>query len=207
MADPAALLGLSERLRIGPFSELAELIEPTLRDLGFELVVARVMGSARPTLQVMAEPLDRERTMTVDDCAQISRAVSAVLDVADPFGADPFTLEVSSPGIDRPLVRAADYDRFSGLEAKVETSVPVAGNRRRFTGVLHGTAGDAALVEVGDGEVLTIPLVTVKKAKLVLTEALLRSHAAKAARNGGASAAAEGGLAPAAAVGGEVVSR
>ena len=172
-----------------PFSELDHLIEPTLRDMGFELVLARVLGNARRTLQVMAEPLDRTRHMTVEDCAEISHALSAVLDVADPLRGAPYDLEVSTPGIDRPLVRLADYERFAGFEAKVETDVPVgADNRRRFTGVVRGLAGDEVLVESG-GETLRIPFVTIKKARLVLTDALLKSHAAAAEKHAAAATA------------------
>ena len=112
------------------FNEVALLIEPTLRDLGFDLVQVRIVGGSRRTLQVMAEPADRERAMTVDDCATISRAVSAVLDVADPIeGA--YSLEVSSPGIDRPLVRRDDFVRFTGFEAKLECE-PALQGRKRF---------------------------------------------------------------------------
>src|SRR5262245_53481048 len=118
------------------FNEVALLIEPTLRDLGFDLVQVRMVGGNRRTLQVMAEPADRERAMTVDDCATISRAVSAVLDVADPIeGA--YSLEVSSPGIDRPLVRREDFARFAGSEAKLECE-PALQGRKRFRGMLHG---------------------------------------------------------------------
>ena len=119
--------------------------------------------------------------MTVDDCAEISLAISAVLDVADPI-AGAYTLEVSSPGIDRPLVRPEDFTRFAGFEARVETSAPVSGGRKRFTGVLHGiaetAAGSAAVLRMEDGEQVEIPLGMVKKAKLTLSEALLKSVAA-----------------------------
>src|SRR5262245_49006354 len=127
------------------FIEVAPLIEPTVRDLGFNLVQVRMMGGSRRTLQVMAEPVDRARVMTVEDCAAISRAVSAVLDVADPIeGA--YSLEVSSPGIDRPLVRPGDFERFSGFEAKVECEPAVQG-RKRFKGLLRGLEGDDVVLE------------------------------------------------------------
>jgi ribosome maturation factor RimP len=159
------------------FTELADLIEPTLKDLGFELVLVRVMGNVRKTVQVFAEPVDRSRAMTVEDCAEISHAVSAVLDVADPIqGA--YTLEVSSPGLDRPLVRPADYARFAGEEAKLETAVPIGeSGRRRFTGILRGLEGEDVLLESG-GETVRIPFAAIRKGKLVLTEALLKRHAA-----------------------------
>lgn len=159
---------------VTPFHEVAELIEPTLRDLGFELVQVRLSGGARRTLQVMAEPLDRARGMTVDDCAEISHAISAVLDVADPIpGA--YTLEVSSPGLDRPLVRPEDFVRFSGFEAKVETAEPLAG-RRRFKGLLEGMDQGEVLLRQ-EGELFRIPFGSVRKAKLTLSEALLKSAA------------------------------
>ena len=154
-----------------PFNKIAELIGPTLNDLGFELVLARLMGGSRPTLQVMAEPLDRRRAMSVEDCARISRAVSAVLDVADPIpGA--YKLEVSSPGLDRPLVKAADYERFKGHEARVETVEPIDG-RRRFQGRLQGLDGDAVVI-IMEETAVRLPLAGIKKAKLVLTDELLQ---------------------------------
>jgi ribosome maturation factor RimP len=149
--------------------------------MGFELVLARVMGDKRRTLQVMAEPIDRSRLMTVEDCAEISHALSAVLDVADPIR-EPYSLEVTSPGIDRPLVRPEDYDRFAGDEAKLETDLPVDG-RRRFTGTLRGLEGGDVLVESG-GETVRVPLASVRKARLVLTDALLKRHAAARAGAG-----------------------
>jgi ribosome maturation factor RimP len=173
------------------FNEVAELIEPTLRDMGFELVQVRMVGHARPTLQVMAEPLDRTRGMTVDDCAEISHAISAVLDVADPIPST-YSLEVSSPGVDRPLVRREDFVRFAGFEAKLECLEPIDG-RRRFRGVVRGLdAGeDVVLLEQEPGGLVRIPYASVKKAKLALSEALLGGGGAAApgsrskARNGG----------------------
>ncbi|MDX6749265.1 ribosome maturation factor RimP [Geminicoccaceae bacterium 1502E] len=149
---------------------MAQLIEPALKDMGFELVQVRLMGGTRRTLQVMAEHLDRERTMTVDDCADISHAVSALLDVADPIpGA--FTLEVSSPGLDRPLVKREDYDRFRGREARVETEELVDG-RKRFVGVIEGLEGDEVVILVGTGQ-CRVPLDAIKRAKLVVTDGML----------------------------------
>jgi ribosome maturation factor RimP len=143
-----------------------------LRDLGFELVQVRLTGGTRRTLQVMTEPVEPSRGMTVDDCAEISHAVSAVLDVADPIpGA--YTLEVSSPGIDRPLVQPRDFVRFAGFEAKVETAAPLAG-RRRFIGLLEGLENDEVLLRQ-EGELVRIPFDSVSKAKLTLSEALLKS--------------------------------
>ena len=135
--------------------------------MGFELVAVRMHGGSRPKLQVMAEPQDRARGMTVDDCADISHAVSAVLDVHDPIpGA--YTLEVSSPGLDRPLVRPEHFARFRGERARLETELPIAG-RRRFVGRLEGVvAGDVLLTpEEGAAETpLRLPLAALRKAKL-----------------------------------------
>jgi ribosome maturation factor RimP len=138
--------------------------------LGFELVQVRMVGGKRRTLQVMAEPRDRDRGMTIDDCARISHAISAVLDVADPIeGA--YALEVSSPGIDRPLVRREDFARFAGREAKVECDPAVAG-RKRYRGIVRGLENDDVVVEE-QGTLLRIPFASVKKAKLTLSPALL----------------------------------
>src|SRR5215831_8244475 len=109
-------------------NRIAAIIEPALAAMGYRLVRVVLTSGRRATLQVMAERLD-DAPMTVDDCAQISHSVSALLDVADPLpGA--YMLEISSPGIDRPLVRAEDYDRFCGLEAKIELARPLNGRKR-----------------------------------------------------------------------------
>lgn len=150
---------------------IAELIEPAVRDLGFELVQVRFMkGSGSTTLQVMAEPQDHTRPMTVEDCAEISYAVSATLDVADPI-ASAYRLEVTSPGIDRPLVKAADYARFAGSPVRVELAEPLAG-RKRFRGRLVGCEGGEVVVEV-DGERLVLPLAGIAKARLAVAESLV----------------------------------
>jgi ribosome maturation factor RimP len=149
--------------------EITQLIEPTLNEMGFELVRVLVSGGQRPTLQIMVEREDQTAT-TVEHCAEVSRAVSALLDVADPI-AGAYRLEVTSPGIDRPLVRRADYQRFAGLEARLETELPIDG-RRRFRGRLVGLAGDQVRLALPEGE-QSIPLDAIKKAKLVLTDELL----------------------------------
>ena len=149
--------------------QVTELIEPTLRDMGLELVRVLVSGGQRPTLQIMVERGDQAPT-TLDACAKVSHAVSALLDVADPLpGA--YRLEVTSPGLDRPLVRRADYERFAGLEARLETELPIEG-RRRFRGRLLGLAGDQIRLALPEGE-MSIPFDAIKKAKLVLTDELL----------------------------------
>jgi ribosome maturation factor RimP len=154
---------------VDPNKQVAELIEPTLHDMGFELVRVLLHGGHRPTLQVMAERVDRA-PMTVDQCAEISRAVSALLDVADPI-AGSYQLEVTSPGLDRPLTRRADFDRFRGAEARVETDVPIEG-RRRFRGRLLGVVDDQLRLQLAEGE-QAIPCSMIRKAKLVLTDDLL----------------------------------
>jgi ribosome maturation factor RimP len=149
--------------------QITELIEPTLHDMGFELVRALIGGGQRPILQVMVERLDQE-PVTLDHCAEVSRALSAVLDVADPLpGA--YRLEVTSPGLDRPLVRRADYERVAGFEARIETELPIEG-RRRFRGRLLGLAGDQVRLGLPEGET-SIPFDAIRRAKLVLTDELL----------------------------------
>jgi ribosome maturation factor RimP len=141
--------------------------------MGFELVRVRLMTGKTSTLQIMAQKPDG--TIEVDDCARISTAVSAVLDVEDPV-ADAYTLEVSSPGIDRPLTRLKDFDQWQGFEAKLETEELIDG-RRRFKGMLAGIEGDEVLIEIEEGkEVLTIGLKFewLSDAKLVLTDDLIR---------------------------------
>jgi len=149
--------------------KIEAIIAPSLEAMGYRVVRVTMTGGRRATLQIMAERAD-DKAMTVEDCAEISRTVSALLDVADPItGA--YTLEVSSPGIDRPLVRREDFARFAGYEAKVELSQPVAG-RRRFRGKLLGVEGEAVRLLV-DEAAIDLPLAQVTRAKLVLTDELL----------------------------------
>lgn len=158
-----------------PTEKIAQLIEPSLQAMGFDLVRVSVRGGGRPVLQIMAERADRE-PMTVEHCAQISRTVSAVLDVEDPFPSA-YELEVTSPGIDRPLVRRDDFERFAGFEARIETHEPVEG-RKRFRGRLLGVEGDAIKIRLAEGE-QHIPWRGIKKAKLVLTDDLLAAAQAE----------------------------
>lgn len=150
-------------------NRIAHAIEPSLEGMGYRLVRVVITSGRRPTLQVMAERLD-DGAMTVDDCAQISHSVSAILDVADPI-AGAYMLEISSPGIDRPLVRAEDYDRFSGFEARIELTRPIEG-RKRFRGRLLGTLATTVRLATETGEV-RLPLSDVARAKLVLTDDLI----------------------------------
>lgn len=148
---------------------IAAMIAPSLEAMGYSLVRVSHSGGRRPTLQIMAERRDGVG-MTVGDCEEISRHVSALLDVEDPI-AGAYTLEVSSPGIDRPLVRAEDYDRFAGFEAKLELAHAIEG-RKRFRGRILGREGDTVRLATEQGEV-SLPLGDVARAKLVLTDELL----------------------------------
>jgi ribosome maturation factor RimP len=151
---------------------LAGIVAPTIEGMGFELVRIRLMGGRTPTLQIMA---DRpEGGIVVDDCARISTAVSAVLYVEDPIEEN-YTLEVSSPGIDRPLTRLKDFNLWVEHEARLETNELIDG-RRRFKGRLRGTEGDEVLIEIAEGkEMLTIGLKFdwLSDAKLILTDELI----------------------------------
>lgn len=159
-----------------PTQRIEELISPSLAAMGYELVRAQLSGRERPVLQVMIERADRG-PLTVDACAEVSRAVSAILDVEDPIRGS-YRLEVSSPGIDRPLVRLSDYDRFAGHVAKVELAAPRDG-RRRFRGRLLGTDdGHVRLVEDESKEPVELPFEAIRSAKLVLTDELIAASLA-----------------------------
>ncbi len=151
---------------------LAAIVTPAIEGLGFELVRIRLMGGKTRTLQIMADRPDGG--IVVEDCARISTAVSAILDVEDPVE-DNYILEVSSPGIDRPLTRLKDFDVWQGYEARIETAELIDG-RRRFKGTLAGTEGDEVLIEIEEaGAPLTIGLKFdwLSDAKLVLTDDLI----------------------------------
>ena len=158
---------------------IAEIITPVIEDMGFELVRVRLMTGKESTLQIMAQKPDG--TIEVDDCAQISTAVGAVLDVEDPI-LDQYTLEVSSPGIDRPLTRMKDFDDWQGFEAKIETEQLIDG-RRRFKGELAGTEGDEVLITIPEGTI-GLKFDWLSDAKLVLTDELIR-EALKGAKDAG----------------------
>jgi ribosome maturation factor RimP len=148
---------------------IESLIAPSLEAMGYRVVRVAFTGGRHATLQIMAERVD-DAAMTVDDCALVSRNVSALLDVADPIETS-YMLEVSSPGIDRPLVKREDYERFAGFEAKLELGQPRDG-RRRFRGLLKGLEGDGIKLDLGD-ETVTLPLSAITRARLVLTDALI----------------------------------
>jgi len=157
----------------GLAARVASIAQPVLAEIGYRLVRVRVSASDGCTVQIMAERPDG--TMLIEDCEKVSRALSPVLDVADPVDRA-YRLEVSSPGIDRPLVRRSDFDRYAGHLAKIEMEVPVDG-RKRFRGVLLGTDGDMARLRSDDasadvGDVL-LRIADMSEARLVLTDALV----------------------------------
>ncbi|CCQ75716.1 ribosome maturation factor RimP [Magnetospira sp. QH-2] len=149
---------------------IAELIGPTIEDMGYDLVRVQTTGNRHMTLQIMAEPSDG-RDMNVDDCATVSRAVSALLDVEDPIEQN-YTLEVSSPGLDRPLTRPKDFVRYAGFEAKVELARPQNG-QRRFRGILGGMEEESVLLDMEDGAQAALPFDEIARAKLVLNDHLM----------------------------------
>jgi len=169
----------------GVAGEIAALVEPTLNDLGYRVVRVTVSGRNGTTLQIMAERPDG--TMTVEDCADVSRQLSPLLDAHDPI-AGQYTLEISSPGIDRPLARPSDFVAWAGHEARVETK-ELVGGRRRFRGILRGLAGNDVQLEVPadqGGPEVTLPIGLIAEARLVLTDELIRDtlrRAKKAAGN------------------------
>ncbi len=156
-------------------ARIEELIAPSLEHVGFRVVRVRLTGGGRRTLQVMAEPCDG-RAMTVDHCAELSRTVSALLDIEDPIPG-PYMLEVSSPGLDRPLVRREDFERFSGLDVRLETRRANAG-RRRYRGRLLGLVGDHVRIFSLDGvgeKVFEIPFDDIASAKLASADGLVEA--------------------------------
>ncbi|MBU6499563.1 MAG: ribosome maturation factor RimP [Rhodospirillales bacterium] len=165
-ADLPLLTGLEARI--------ADAIGPSLAAMGYELVRVAVLGRERPTVQIMADRADGS-LIAVEDCEAISRAVGAVLDVADPIpGA--WTLEVSSAGIDRPLTRVKDWNRFAGHAARAEMAIPLDG-RRRITGIVLGADATHARMRLDDGTELALPLADIRRAKLLLTDALIAAGA------------------------------
>jgi ribosome maturation factor RimP len=166
-------------------ARVAAIAEPIIESLGYRLVRVKVSASEGCTVQIMAEQPDG--SMTVEDCETVSRALSPVLDVSDPVDRA-YRLEISSPGIDRPLVRKSDFDRYKGHLVKIEMEIPVNG-RKRFKGELAGTEGDTARLhrdDAAEGEEadVLLPIEEMSEAKLVLTDelvtqALRREKAAK----------------------------
>jgi ribosome maturation factor RimP len=158
-----------------PDRRIEGIVGPSIEAMGFELVRVIVTGGRRPTLQIMAERADGSG-MSVDDCVALSRSISAVLDVEDPIAGE-YTLEVSSPGIDRPLTRLKDFRRYAGFEARVDMAEPIDG-RKRFSGRLIGVDGaDRVLVETEPGVPEALPFAGIARAKLILTDALVAAGA------------------------------
>ena len=152
-------------------TRIGNMLRPTLNVMGYEIVRVKISGLRQKTIQVMAERKDGNG-MTVDDCTDISRQISAILDVEDPIR-DTYDLEVSSPGIDRPLVRPIDFERYSGFDAKVEMVNMVEG-RKRFKGQLLGIEQKLVKISVKD-EIYELPFEDIRHAKLLLTEKLLEA--------------------------------
>jgi len=155
-------------------AKLASIVAPRLELMGYELVRVAIMGRERMTVQIMADRADGA-AFTVEDCEAISHDVSAALDVEDPIpGA--WTLEVSSAGIDRPLTRVKDWNRYAGHLARVETVVPLNG-RKRFAGVVMGADAETARLRLDDGQEVAFGHADIRRAKLVLTDALIEATA------------------------------
>ncbi len=170
----------------GPAKRVADIIEPVLETLGYRIVRVRLLGAANRTLQIMAERPDG--TMSVDDCERVSRAISPLLDVEDPIEGS-YRLEVSSPGIDRPLVRTEDFERWAGHEAKIELRAPLDG-RKRFRGALEGVTGGKVRLQLPParkdepGDHVDLALELISDAKLVLTDELIADARGRAAPGG-----------------------
>ncbi|MDF2366987.1 ribosome maturation factor RimP [Sneathiella sp.] len=157
------------RSTLNAIEKIEDLITPSLNDMGYDVVRVRLTGSESKVLQIMAEKPDG--TMTIEGCAEVSQMVSALLDVEDPISGA-YNLEVSSPGIDRPLTRPKDFQRWSGFEAKVELEQAVDG-QRRYRGKLLGLENDMVVMQLDDGNRLELPFSEVRKAKLILTDELI----------------------------------
>lgn len=168
---------------VGLAANVAALIEPALENRGFRLVRVAISGREGKTVQVMAERPDG--TMSIEDCELVSREISPLLDVHDPI-AGSYRLEVSSPGIDRPLVRPSDFEVWSGYEAKIELKEPIDG-RKRFRGMLEGFEDGEVRIDVDLGEAgrstLGLPIGLVSEAKLVLTDELVREALRRAKKS------------------------
>lgn len=175
----------------GVAARVAAIVEPVLLDAGYRLVRVKVSALNGCTVQIMAERPDGQ--MSIDDCEAVSNAVSPVLDLEDPITSN-YNLEISSPGIDRPLVRVGDFNRWAGHEVRIDLALPLNG-RKRFRGLLRGVEGDAVRVELPDvaegaESVVMLPLRSIGDARLVLTDALV-TEALRAAKEAGKAYEAE----------------
>ncbi|MCQ4162760.1 ribosome maturation factor RimP [Roseomonas sp. GC11] len=160
-------------------ARIAAAIQPTLTAMGYEIVRVQIQGKQTPTVQIMADRTDGA-PIGVADCESISHAAGAVLDVDDPFTGE-WNLEVSSPGIDRPLTRTKDWVRFAGHLATVEMAIPFEG-RRRYRGTILAADEETARLRLEDGAEAALPRRDIRRAKLVLTDELIAATAADAAR-------------------------
>ncbi len=149
-------------------------IEPAMTHMGYEIVRVAVLGRDQPTVQVMADRADGS-LIAIEDCERINDVVSATLDVADIIKTR-WTLEISSAGIDRPLTRVKDWNRFAGHQARAEVHMPIDG-RKRFTGIALGADEVHARMRLDDGTEVALPLADLRRAKLVLTDALIAATA------------------------------
>jgi ribosome maturation factor RimP len=183
----AELEGFADEPRLisepGRAARVAAVVEPVLASLGYRLVRVRVTAFAGCTVQIMAERPDG--SMNIEDCEIASRALSPVLDVADPIETA-YRLEISSPGIDRPLVRRSDFERYAGHVAHVEMQVPIEG-RRRFRGELLGTDGDSVRLAFSEADKdrvdILLPINDMTEARLVLTDSLIAESLRKGKQN------------------------
>jgi ribosome maturation factor RimP len=175
----------------GLAADVAALAEPVLIDMGFRLVRVAISGRDGTTVQIMAERPDG--TITVQECAEISRNLSPVLDAHDPISGQ-YTLEISSPGIDRPLVRPSDFEDWAGYEAKVELKEAISG-RKRFRGVLEGVEDGEVRLEVQLDQVglqvIGLPIGMIAEARLVLTDDLVREALRRSKKEMAAEASGE----------------
>jgi ribosome maturation factor RimP len=177
MTDPVPDLETDMVAKAAIDQRLAGIVTPTIEGMGFRLVRLRLMGGKRITLQIMAErapDTEGAGTMEVEDCARLSRALSAALDVEDPIERE-YRLEVSSPGIDRPLTRLDDFARWEGYQARLETAEMIDG-RKRFKGVLAGVEGTQVLIEIDDPKIdgaIGLEFDWLADARLVLTDELI----------------------------------
>jgi ribosome maturation factor RimP len=169
------MFGLTVGACVANIAGLERLIEPEVKRLGYELVrVMMIGGASDPTLQVMAERPDT-RQLDISDCEKISRHLSDMLDLADPIDGS-YRLEVSSPGIDRPLTRLKDFKDWAGHEARIKLREPHEG-RKQFSCTIQGIEGDEILIITKEGEAHALPFHTISSAKLVLTDKLIQATA------------------------------
>jgi ribosome maturation factor RimP len=170
-------LDIDQPRHTGLEARIADIVSPSLEGLGYELVRVAVMGRERPTVQLMIDRADGQ-PIGIADCQTVSTHIGAVIDVADPMHAA-WTLEVSSPGIDRPLTRRKDWNRYAGHQARVELEAPDAQGRKRLTGIVMGADEVAATLRLPDGSDAALPLGDIRRAKLLLTDALIAATQAQ----------------------------